>query len=460
MRTETIELREYETVLVNDELVLLVDDSFWTELAVTATRHPKDVGWRLKADALSGIARYRSKDIDLTVIIEPKLAGADVLFLAEHAYGQRGEVLRLPKGAKVGVDNAYSDPIAALLIWYVNTVADFATRWLRRSYRSRELILSGQVRGRFLVSKYMTQSLATGRNAEVPCVITERTIDTANNRLLKAGLREVAKLSSSLAVSAARKAVKTAVNAALPMFAGVSDTTIGPNELRATSTRGPERHYASILQTTADLLGGRQLGAQTGTHQVSCFMWAMPALFQEALRGILEASDNFTVDKSKRPSAAIYDGFAKRLTSSKIDPDYVLRGANGVMLFDAKYKESLRIPSSTEDDFLISGNSGPKIRVSRGDIYQMAAYRQQPLWLDADCALVYPIVLPKGHALPEPYEVRGIGAVIRLHFMDVGPHARENLASFRERINPSAAQASKSWSGDGHDITNGPLSTT
>lgn len=438
MRVETIRLQEYETTLVDDELVQLVDESFWMELSVTATRHPKDDQWRMKADSLSGIARYRSTDIDLTVVIEPKLKGADVLFLAEHAYGQRGEVLRRPRSARVGIDNAYSDPIAALLIWYVDTVADFATRWLRRSYRTREVVLSGHVRGRFLVSKYVTQSLATARNAEVPCVITERTIDTANNRVLKAGLREVSKLSSALAVPAARKAVKSAVNAALPMFSEVSDTTIGPRELRATSSRGSERHYASILQTTADLLGGRHLGAQTGANQVSSFMWAMPALFQEALRGILEASEVFKLDKSKRPNAAIYDGSATRLTTSKIDPDYVLRTANEVMLFDAKYKESLRIPSN-EDDSLTVGGSGPRIRVSRGDIYQMAAYRQQPLWLGATTALVYPIVLVAGQALPEPYEVRGIGPAIRLHFMDVGPNARDNLERFRERITSVAS---------------------
>lgn len=437
MRTETIELQEYETVLVDDDLVQFVDDSFWKELSITATRSPKGAQWRLKADALSGIARYRSTGIDLTVVIEPKLGGADVLFLAEHAYGRRGQVLRRPKGARVGIDNAYSDPIAALLIWYVDTVAEFATRWLRRSYRTRETVLTGQVRGRFLVSKYMTLSLATGRNTEVPCVITERTIDTPNNRLLKAGLREVAKLSSSLAVPAAQKAVKTAVNSALPLFAGVSDTAIGPSELRATSTRGPERHYASILKTTGDLLGGRQLGAHAGENQVSSFMWAMPALFQEALRGILETSEGFTMD-SQRPNAKIYDGFGERLTSSRIDPDYVVRGANGVMLFDAKYKESLRIPT-LDDDSLTLENEGPRIRVSRSDIYQMAAYRQQPLWLDAETALIYPVVLCEGQALPKPYEVRGIGATIRLHFMDVGPNARDNLASFRERIRPSPA---------------------
>uniref|UniRef100_UPI003F49855F 5-methylcytosine restriction system specificity protein McrC n=1 Tax=Paenarthrobacter ureafaciens TaxID=37931 RepID=UPI003F49855F len=440
MRVETIRLQEYETTLIDDEIVQLVDDSFWAEVSVSATRHPKDDRWRMKAESLSGIARYRSSAIDLTVVIEPKLKAADVLFLAEHAYGQRVEVLRRPKSARVGIDSTYPDPIAALLIWYVDAVADFATRWLRRSYRAREVVLSGQVRGRFLVSKYVTQSLATARNADVPCVITERTIDTANNRVLKAGLREVAKLSSALAVPGARMAVKSAVNAALPLFAEVSDTSIGPRELRATSVRGSERHYASILETTADLLGGRHLGAKTGANQVSSFMWAMPALFQEALRGILEASEDFRLDKSKRPSAKIYDGSDKKLTTSKIDPDYVIRTDNEVMLFDAKYKESLKIPGNEEESLTV-GTTGPKIRVSRSDIYQMAAYRQQPLWLGAKTALIYPIVLAAGQTLPKPYEVRGIGPAIRLHFMDVGPNARENLASFREQIAPEASLA-------------------
>lgn len=433
MRVETLRFQEYGTTLVDEALVQLVDESFWREISVTATRRPNEDHWRIKADSLSGIARYRSSDVDLTVVIEPKLKGADVLFLAEYAYGQRGEVLHRPKSAKVGIDNTYSDPIAALLIWYVQAVSDFATRWLRRSYRTREVVLSAQVRGRFLVSKYVAHSLATSRNTEVPCVITERTIDTANNRVLKAGLREVAKLSSALAVPAASRAVKAAVNAALPMFAEVSDRTIGPRELRATSSRGSERHYASILQTTADLLGGRHLGAHTGSNQVTSFMWAMPALFQEALRGVLEASEVLILDKSKRPSASIYDASATRLTTSKIDPDYVLRTASEVMLFDAKYKESIVSPTSDSESLNI-GNTETKIRISRADIYQMAAYRQQPLWIGARTALVYPIVLMPGQALPQPYEVRGIGDVIYLHFMDVGPNARGNVAVFRERL--------------------------
>lgn len=440
MRTELLRLREYETKPVEDEIVQLVDETFWEELAVTVSRKPGDQHWTLKADARSGIARYRAVGIDLTVVIEPKLKHADVLFLADHSYGQRGEVLRRPKAARVGIDSTYSDPIAALLVWYVESLAEFATRWLRRSYRSREVVLHGQVRGRFLVSKYVSHSLATARNADVPCIITERTVDTPNNRVLKAGLREVAVLSSALAVPAARKAVKAAVNAALPLFAEVSDVHIGPTEMRATSTRGPERHYASILETTTDLLGGRHLGAASGTSQVSSFLWEMPALFQEALRGIISESDGFALDSSKRPSAVIRDSTGRKLRASRIDPDYVLRVGNGVTLLDAKYKEALRLPGS-DDESLIVGTGGPTVKVSRSDIYQMVAYRQQPAWQGADVGLVFPVVLGTGEALPAPYEVQGIGAVVRLYFMDIGPNARTNLRTFLGQITPASTKS-------------------
>ena len=448
MRIETLRLQEYETALVDEELVQLVDESFWDSLDIKVNRSPKDTLWRLKAKALSGIARYRTASIDLTVVIEPKMQGADVLFLADHAYGQHRAVLHKPKGARVGINSTYSDPVAALLIWYVDAVADFATRWLRRSYTTRSVTLSGEVRGRFLVSKYVTNSLATGRNTEVPCILTERTIDTPNNRVLKAGLREVFKLATSLAIPAARKAVKNAVISTLPLFAEITDVTVGAREFRATSIRGSERHYAPILQTTSDLLGSRFLGGRTGVSEVGSFLWEMPILFQEALRGILGASNTFTVDTSKRPHAVIHDEFGKQLVSSPIDPDYVLRSGDDVMLFDAKYKQAVRLAKSeeetlvngkNEEETLVIGKSRSKIKVLRSDIYQMASYRQQKKWLNADVALVYPLVLSSGQPLPEPYEVRGIGDVVHLHFIDVGPNARGNLPAFLKRIRPGKA---------------------
>ncbi|HWU31999.1 MAG TPA: hypothetical protein VN108_03940, partial [Marmoricola sp.] len=345
---------------------------------------------------------------------------------------QRVDALRRPEGARVGIDSQHNDPIATLLIWYVNSVSDFATRWLRRSYRSHRVTLDGRVRGRVLIGPYMARSLTSGRANEIPCVVTERTIDTANNRVLKAGLRRVAKLAMTLPVPAARRAVRHAVAGAMPRFAEVADVEISAAQLRATSVRGPERHYESILATTQDLLEGRFLGQHLGLAQVDSFLWSMPHLFQEAVRGILEGTAGFTLDGTRRPTAKYYDATRVRLRSSSIDPDFVLATASGVSLLDAKYKDALGIGGTDTD--LVQSTGGPKLRVSRSDLYQLAAYRQHTAWEGAPVALVYPVTVAVDAQLPKPYVVEGLGEPIWLVFVDVGERAREHVAAFVANI--------------------------
>ncbi|WP_181067952.1 MULTISPECIES: hypothetical protein [unclassified Rathayibacter] len=432
IRVEVLKLSEYGESVIDDDLAQLVEEKFWTALGITLSKHPRDAGWRVKADALSGIARAKTRNLDLTVRIEPKLADADLVFLADYAYGQRGNPLRRPDAARVGVDSQHNDPIATLLIWYVNSVSDFATRWLRRSYRSRRVTLDSRVRGRVLIGPFLTRSLTSGRANEIPCVVTERTIDTANNQVLKAGLRRVAKLAMTLPVPAARRAVRRAVSGALPRFAEVSDVEIGPGQIRATTAKGPERHYESILATTLDLLEGRFLGQTLGQAQVESFLWSMPHLFQEAVRGILELSESFTMDGSRRPSARYLDSAGLPLTASRIDPDFVLTDGAGVTVLDAKYKNALGLGGPDTD--LVESVTGPRLRVSRSDLYQLAAYRQHSGWNGAPVALIYPVTVKPGAKLPAPYVVRGLGEPIWLTFIDIGPRAREHIETFLRNI--------------------------
>ncbi|WP_029260291.1 5-methylcytosine restriction system specificity protein McrC [Microbacterium sp. Cr-K29] len=431
-RVEVLELSEYGELFIDDELAELVDADFWATLGITVSRTPRAAAWTLKAGALAGIARTASRAVDLTVHIAPKLSGADITFLAEHAYGQKVDALRRPKTDRVGVDTKHTDPVATLLVWYVDSLREFATRWLRRSYRTRRVVLNGRVRGRVLVGPYVSRSLTNARANEIPCSITERTIDTGNNRLLKAGLRRVAKLARALPIPAAQRAVGRAVAGALPLFADVSDVEIGPAELRAVSVRGPERHYASIVATTIDLLQGRYLGQKVGQANVESFLWSMPHLFQEAVRGIIGESDQLALRSERRPTAKYFDGAGVKLRASRIDPDYIVDGPRGVVLLDAKYKDALNLRG--EDTDLIESASGPTLRVTRSDIYQLAAYRQHASWDAAPVALVYPVVVSPTGMLPASYSVQGLGAPIWLTFVDVGPRAREHVDQFIDRI--------------------------
>ena len=432
-RIEHLELTEYGETPIDDTVAKLVDEEFWRALGATVTKTPGAESWTLKAGSLSGLARIQSRAIDLTVHIAPKLLGVDVTFLAEHAYGQKVDALRRPKVDRVGIDSSYDDPIATFLIWYVEAVREFATRWLRRNYQTRRLVLDGRVRGRVLINPYIARSLTTGRANEIPCAVTERTVDTANNRVLKAGLRQVAKLAYVLPIPAARDAVRRAVSGALPLFAEVSDVGVSATVLRATNTRGPERHYRSILATTLDLLDGRYLGQDLGDARVEAFLWSMPDLFQEAVRGVLSESPETALRGERRPTAKYYDGDGTKLRASRIDPDYILDTPHGVVLLDAKYKDAL--PGlGAEDVDLVQSTSGPKLRVSRNDLYQLAAYRQHAAWVAAPVALVYPVVVAANQLLPEPYFVEGLGAPIWLTFVDVGPAARQNLEAFTNTI--------------------------
>jgi 5-methylcytosine-specific restriction enzyme subunit McrC len=432
-RVDIVELGEYGEALIDDRLADQVSAEFWASLGMTVSKSPGADHWTLKAGSLSGIARIRIRTVDLTIRIKPKLAGADLVFLAEHAYGQKVDALRRPKADRVGIDSDHNDPIAVLLVWYVDAVREFATRWLRRSYRTRRAVLNGRVRGRVLIGPYINHSLTTARANEIPCSITERTVDTANNRVLKAGLRRVAKLAQTLPVPAAQKAVRLAVAGALPLFTEVTDVEMNATQLRAVSTRGPERHYASVIATTIDLLQGRYLGQDLGVASVESFLWSMPDLFQEAVRGMLGESEVLALRGERRPTARYFDAAGNRLRSSRIDPDYVLDGPDGIVLLDAKYKDALPGFGGMDSD-VIESPTGPSLRVSRSDLYQLAAYRQHSAWNAAPVALVYPVIVQSGDSLPDPYVVRGLGAPVWLTFVDIGPRAREHVEAFLTTI--------------------------
>ena len=204
-------------------------------------------------------------------------------------------------------------------------------RWLRRDYRRVDQVLGGKVKGRPLVGRYVAQHLAAGDAASIPCRMQERTQDAENNHLLKAGLRYVLAASHVLPVPAARKVVMREAKAALPLFAQVSGIRVSPSDLRAASSQGPFRHYASMLAATTALLEGELMGTELGSPaSTTLFRWHMPTLFQEALRGVIDSADRLVLVPSSMGKAVVQDAAGKRLRTLKVDPDIVLRvdGAN------------------------------------------------------------------------------------------------------------------------------------
>lgn len=441
---EPIDVRERGRAIVPDGVVDATPPEFWKAADCKVLRAAGDGRWTLEAGDSVGVTRIVTSLGDVTLRVRPKLDTANVFFLADYAYEQRHDPLKLLDHDDVGLEAVLRDPTAALLVWHARAIHRFAARWLRRDYRIVDRTYEGKVQGRVLVSRYVSHHLAIGDAASVPCRAQERTQDTPNNRLLKAGLRFILGASHAMPVPAAGRAVMRAVKATLPLFAHVSDVPLSPQLLRSTTSRGPQRHYAPILAATASLLRNELMGEElSSTPNTTAFMWRMPVLFQEALRGMLDSTPGLRLEAGAVGSATIRDATGKRRSISKVDPDLVLPATSGrTLLIDTKYKDAMPSGHEVDEDVTVVADRH-HVKVSRADIYQMVAYRNHEKWPHSTGVLLYPIVLSEGDTLPEPLRVEGFGDPVWLMFVDIGRHAAKNLRTFVEGMHSLSAKATE-----------------
>ena len=438
--TRPIVVQERQSTTIGPELASAVSTNFWKAADCKVQRAPGDAAWTVTAGDSTGVIRSIGRNHDVTLNVTAKLRGADVFFLADYAFGQRHEPLRIFDFDSPLVDAVRDDPTSCLLMWHARSISQFASRWLRRDYRRRDQTFNGKIKGRILVDQYVKNYLAVGEPNTVPCRTIERTQDTANNRILKAGLRYIAALSHLLPVPAARRAVMQQVAATLPKFAQVSDINVTRADIRSMSMRGPQRHYGPILRATLELLAHKFLTDHQGDTETQSFMWQMPTLFQESVRGLISSFPDIALDTAPPPRATIYDNDGVKLRSSIVDPDLVIKSvtSGAHVLLDTKYKQALSLDtgnlSPSADGEVIDLPNKLKIKVSRADVYQAVAYRKHDRWRGALSGLLYPVCLAPGQSLPHPLQIRGFGEAIYLAFVDVGPRASANIGKFHETL--------------------------
>lgn len=100
-----------------------------------------------------------------------------------------------------------------------------------------------------------------------------------------------------------------------------------PDRLQPGTLPALRQHASSHDGPAGGELMSTELGSSAST---TLFMWHMPTLFQEALRGVIDSADGLVLVPSSMGKAVVRDAAGKRLRTSKVDPDLVLRvdGAN------------------------------------------------------------------------------------------------------------------------------------
>ena len=434
-----LRVREQSSISAAADLVEAIDDHTWEQLFLTVSRSVGNTDWTVSAAQYAGFARLNVQGRPVDVEIAPKLDGLDLFFLCDWAYSVTDRN-RAGRRQTAALEVLRTDPMACLLGWYLQSMIDFATRWLRRGYLTVEQDLTSRIRGRVLIPDYVQRSVATGRNHVIPCRFAEPTHDTAINRFLKAGLRRAVTLSAAVPVPAAREALAQLGTRALGLFGAVSDAQASPTDANRLTPSGPLRHYRPLVELTRAVLSGTFVSPDLGTQLHTAFLWDLNILFQEALRNILRGWPGASL-VDKRPSVSIATAAGVVLTTRKIDPDYVLKMQNGTVLLDAKYKKTWyldRAAGAGEDDLEATAGH-QRIKINRADVYQAVSYSRHNAWRPATTALIYPAVLDHDEQLPEPLQIHGFGQPVHVGFLDVGPYASTNIEAFYAQLAAAVA---------------------
>jgi 5-methylcytosine-specific restriction enzyme subunit McrC len=422
-------IREYGTASAPPELVDSVEDALWPRVRLTAGRRAGERDWTVSAEQHVGVARLRVGARDVPLSIRPKLA-VDVFFLADYAFGGGSDRnVLVDRRLQADLAAIRTDPAACLIAWLLADVERFARRHLRRTYLLRREVLEGELRERLLLDDYVSGHLGQGLPQEVPCEFPDLSVDTPANRAIRATVRYALTQVPLLELEAARIALRKRARRTLALFAAVSDERLHARTFRDLRRHGHPRHYAPILDRCEAFASGMHLEREIGDTTRQAFLWDMNVLFQEAIRGILDLWPAGALDTT-RPRATIRSPAGERLSSAKVDPDYVLRGSWGTLLLDAKYKDT-GLSADTQE---IAVPGAGRVRVSRADVYQAVAYRQHDAYPQAASGLVFPVALVPGQPLPKPRTVTGFGEPIHLLFVDVGAAASINLGGLYEHL--------------------------
>jgi 5-methylcytosine-specific restriction enzyme subunit McrC len=421
-------LHENETQLVPNEIASTLSAEEWARFGISVTRRLDDSEdvWRISPGGLVGLAEYAN----IRLQIDPKL-DADIFFLADWAFGRTRDVVR-DLNLTARVDALRRDPTATILSWYLDSLEHFVVRWLRRSSELREDVLTGRVRGRVLTTEYARRHVAVGEPHRIPCEYLEHSSDTLQNRILRRTLFHVGSLVPLLPVAAARRHLRASIARIEPYLATVSNVPIAPGDFMRLRLGRAQRHYEPMIQKSQAVLSGLLFTNDIGRHAQRAFLWDASLLYQEALRGILATWSWGSLDP-KRGQAVLRGVDGRRVRSSKVDPDYVLRGPNLALVLDAKWKDVLvasRAMADDEDSVHVAVAYRTRVKIARSDIYQAISYSQHNRFAPCHVGLVYPVALRHDEMLPRPMRVEGFVQPVWLLFMDVGVHCRTNLQLF------------------------------
>jgi 5-methylcytosine-specific restriction endonuclease McrBC regulatory subunit McrC len=276
--------------------------------------------WKVEAHHLVGVIHAG----DTTIEITPKIPLDHLMYLAEEA-----DVL--PKSARERASAVSASSLRNLVIhWFLEETERLLSLGLVRDYQ--EQVVTGETWGGTLDVLYVTDRFYQGTLE--PRVTTDRyTVDSALNRVLRAGIARVAS-SGSMHSQRARRLLRS--------FAEIG--ALRPADLRVKPSRST-RHYTDAWRLAKQVLSSIGRAAQSGQVEGWSFVFSTPDLVEQGIRSILRTELGVSTDRRTYGEG-----------EARFNPDLVF--GEDLAVGDVKYKVS------DETDWTHW----------RGDLYQSLAF--------------------------------------------------------------------------------------
>jgi hypothetical protein len=264
---------------------------------------------------------------------------------------------------------------------------------LRRGYHTREEVLQ-RPRGRILWDRYITESLATGRWAELPCRYPELATDPLLRRMARWGLERVR---SELAMVGGRDPVaRFLVAMADDLLFRVRDVLpMVPRRADLERIGGGDRLLGLALRRGLEALGWvadeRGLG---GGREMDGLSWTLPLhdLWEHYVESLVRreaalVGGSVRVGRNRETVFPIEWSDPSHRSLGHLVPDIVVFTRGGVHVVDAKYKAHL----AELDEHGWQRFTDDAREAHRADVHQVLAYAGLYAADEVSATLVYPL---------------------------------------------------------------------
>lgn len=289
---------------------------------------------------------------------------------------------------------------------YLQEVRRLVKHGLKSAYVKKEENLNFY-KGKLLVSQHIKNNISHKERFYV--AYDEYLLDRAENRLIKATLLKLQKLTSSAENS-------KEIRQLLTSFEMVEVSTNYEKDFASVRGDRSMKDYVKIIPWSKVFLMNKSFTTFSGKSTARALLFPMESVYESYVAQkmkkvfVPEGWDVSTQDKG-------YYLFEEPRRQFALRPDIVMKKDKRVIILDTKWKN-------------LSDNSRANYGISQADMYQMYAYSKK--YKTSEIWLLYPVNKEMRNHAQIQFE-SGDGTTVRVHFVDVAD-IEKSLEALRDKI--------------------------